>query len=724
MMLENEVEEIIREIEELGCYVKHIKEEIKEGKKVGLGVEKEVEYMYNALGITYFYEFQRRAVEKIKEGKNVLISAPTASGKTEAFIYAALKNFKENKATLIIYPTKALSRDQLKRFSTLKLYGIRAEIYDGDTPSSKRAKIRENPPHILLTNFDMLHFILLNHKKFHKFFEKLETMIIDEFHTYTGVFGSHVGNIIRRAKRLLSKVYKKKLQIVLSSATIENPSEFSRSLIGEEFEIIKGRGRGKVAHHLIINSNESYLTTTLRIAKILSKKKIKSLIFANSHASVERLGLLAKNMGISARVYRAGFTKKEREKLEIEFKRDKEGVLISTSALELGIDIGDVNAVVLAGFAGTINSTKQRLGRAGRKGFGLAIFVARENPLDSYYSEYPELYIFKGGESCYANPNNEYILKPHLISMAKETLIKEGEIEHEELLKELVKEKLLQKFGVFYAPTKEGVKFARKISIRGIGDEIKIIYRGKIIGSREKNLAISELYEGAIYLHNTKFFISKGIDMEKGVVEVEEFNEEKYYTKPLSEKSAEIIEVYKEKKFGDIRLSLGKVEITNNVYGFLLKDLFSNTTLGEHEFETPYSYEMESNSLWIDFEELPEIRNVGEGLHAYEHVAISMSPLLTGSDDKELGGISYSDGRIYIYEGIPGGIGLVDVLFRRFEELARHTKKRLESCKCEFGCPKCILDPMCGNDNRFLSKDGGKTIAKFLIKELKKVKSL
>ena len=706
--------------------LKIIEEEKEEEEKVELPFSGTIKEIFLSKGIEKLYKFQSQAIEEIDKGKNVVISSPTASGKTEVFLYKAIKSALQGKHSLLIYPTKALSRDQLKRFSYLRFYGIEFAVYDGDTSPSARKKIREKPPHLLLTNFDMLHHILLNYKKFNKFFEKLENVVIDEVHVYNGVFGSHVGNVIRRLKRIMKKAFSKKLQFLVTSATIKNAKAFSSSLVGEEFVEIKGLGRKKKIIHIILSSDlESYLTTTL---KLISTKK-KMLVFVNSHSSAERLFLLAKRKGIEALMYRAGLEKEERRKIERAFKISQIP-LITTSALELGIDIGDVNIVVLAGFPGNISSSKQRIGRAGRRGKGIAIFIARQSPLDSYYFDHPEEYIFGESEECYANKNNPYILKPHLLAMAKEMLIEEKEVEElkaREVVEELVEKGFLSKFGRFYATTREGFKEVAKLSLRSSGKVVEIYEGEKKIGERELYMAIKELFENAIYLHGGKVYISKGLDLKNMKAYVERFDSYEYYTKALSDETAEILEEYKAKAFPYFSLHLGKVKITTSVYGFLIKDIFSNSTLGEQRFEEDYRYERISNALWIDFNEKgmerieKEVENFGDGLHAFEHVAISLSPLLTLTSPTELGGISYPNGRMFIYEGIEGGIGLVDILFERFDELCLYSWKRLNECECENGCPKCILDPMCGNDNKYLSKKDGKEIAFFLSKAFKKL---
>jgi len=377
--------------------------------------------------------------------------------------------------------------------------------------------------------------------------------------------------------------------------------------------------------------------------------------------------------------------------------------LATTSALELGIDIGDTDVVVLAGFPGTITRVRQRIGRCGRAGQqGYGVFVAKESPLDQYYVENPKEYLYGEPEHCYINPKNENIRKLHILSAAKDQMFSPEEISEEiakniELLEE---EGLIKKWGNFYSTTKEGAKRARLINLRSAGGSVKI-YNTEIekqIGERGIAMAIKELFEGAIYLHGGRPYLSKNLDLEKMEAWVEPMHRAvEEYTSALSNKSAEAVEELASRECLGHKISFGKVHISEEVYGFLVKDMFGATRIAEHTFETPYLYEYDTYALWIDLDDMVyDVPEFGDGLHAFEHVSISMMPAITGADPKELGGLSYPSGRMYVYDSVEDGNGVTQVVFSKFEKIVQMTKDRLEKCDCEKGCPKCILDPSCG----------------------------
>lgn len=671
--------------------------------------------VFSERGIVKFYKHQAEGIKLAREGKNIVVVAPTASGKSEIYINAIIEAALCGQSSLVIYPTKALSRDQMKRFESLSIYGIRAEIYDGDTSPSKREKIRKEPPQIIITNFDMLHFMLLNNEKFNSFFEKLKICVVDELHTYTGVFGGHVGNIISRLKRILEKKHKRKIQFICTSATISNAKSFANLLFGEDFVEIIGEGApsGEVQHIIIVPKGESYITTSLRIAEELEKK---TLIFANSHLVAELLGIRGERIGLNIKVYRAGLNQDLRRELEHSFKSGNVRILATTSALELGMDIGDVDAVILAGFPGSITNLRQRVGRAGRKGQkAYGVYVARENPLDYYYVEHPEEYLNGEPEYCFANPSNEKLVKIHLLASAKDALLSENEVKGKEKeIQELVDSELLKKLGKFYILTSQGTKLINSLSIRGIGKNIRIIdaESEKQIGERAFPMAITELFEGAIYLHGGQPYISEKLDLKYGIAKVRKINEEvNFYTQALSTKEAEVIKEMKSRTVLDFSLCFGKIHITTTVHGFLIKD-DSERKLSEHSFEQPYVFDFDTYGIWVDFDSLvPKIENFGEGLHGFEHVFIAMIPALTGADPKEVGGLSYPSGRMYVYDGIPDGSGATSIVYEKFEKIAKMAEERLELCDCENGCPKCILDAMCGNDNYMLNKESARKIS-------------
>lgn len=694
--------------------------------------------VFSARGIEKLYRHQADGIRLAREGKNIVVVAPTASGKSEIYMNAVIEAALRGENSLVIYPTKALSRDQLKRFEALSIFGIRAEIYDGDTPQSKREKIRANPPRVLITNFDMLHFILLNNGKFNSFLDRLRIVVVDELHTYTGVFGGHVSNIAWRLGRVMEKKHKAKLQFICTSATIGNAKSFARLIFGGEFEEIIGEGAptGDLEHVIINPEGESYTTASLRVAEELEKK---TLIFANSHAVVERLGMIGKRMGLNMAVYRAGLDPEKRREIELRFKEGDLRILATTSALELGMDIGNVDAVVLAGFPGSITRMRQRTGRAGRKGQkAYGVYVARDNPLDQYYVENSEEYLHGEPENCFANPGNENLVKMHLLSSAKDALLSENETRgRENELNMLLESGLLKKLGKFYVPTPQGSKIARTLGIRGIGRNIRIVdaETEKQIGEREFPMAISELFEGAVYLHGGEAYMSEGLDLERGFAKIRKINQEvDFYTQALSIKEADVIGETKTRdalgypvvddsttsypkqeggrgRFG-YPLSFGKVHVKTTVHGFAVKETFSGRKMGEHTFGEPYVYDFNTYGIWIDLDALAgTVVNFGDGLHGFEHVFIAMIPALTGADAKELGGLSYPSGRMYVYDGVPEGNGVTDVVFGKFEKIAKMANERLENCGCGGGCPKCILDPMCGNDNHFLDKRAAREIS-------------
>lgn len=680
-----------------------------------------VRSVFEINGIKQLYKHQAEGLEHIRKGRNVVIVAPTASGKSEIYIVPVIEAALEGKTSLILYPTKALSRDQLKRFQQFQLYGVRVEVYDGDTPQQKRKKIRENPPQIIITNADMLHFIILHNRKFIPFFKRLKYVVLDELHSYSGIFGAHLSNIFWRLKRILSYYAITPPQFIATSATIANAKEFSEELFGEPFELVEGTSspRGEIIHAIINPYAEGYLTTTLRVARALGRK---CLIFCNSHAAVERLGIMAKKVDFPLEVYRSGLSFDARRKKENDFKTGKIRYLTTTSALELGIDIGDVDAILLAGFPGSITRVRQRIGRAGRKGQQVcAVYIPRENPLDQYYAENRDQYLHGELENCYVNRYNENVAKLHLLAAARDLKLKQTEIEgKEKMVNDLIENGLLKRYGEFYAVTLDGAKEAKKITLRsGIGRTIRIMDREskKFIGEREEHMAIYELFEGAIYLHGGRAYISEKLDLQNCIAVVKPYGSEpNEITLPLHEKTAEVIEESKQRDVFGHPLSFGKIHITDNIFGFTLNNLLSGRKVSTSYFEQPYIHEFNTYGIWIDLDDLAlTIDNFSAGLHGLEHVSISMMPALTGADPKELGGISYSSGRMYVYDGVADGNGVTSIVFSKFEKIIEMAHNRLKNCPCERGCPKCILDPMCGNDNTFLNKQAALEIARALL---------
>lgn len=675
-----------------------------------------VKSVFESKGIKKLYKHQAEAISLIRKGKNIVVCSPTASGKTEIYLSEVVSAALEGKTSLILYPTKALSRDQFEKFKPFKMYGVNTAVYDGDTTESQKKKIRQDNPHVLITNIDMLHHILLHNRSFRNFFNNLKFIVLDEVHIYSGILGSHTANILWRAKRIVGRP----IQLIATSATIKNAKSFVSAIYGELVEEVSGNSskRSKIFHYIIPPNGESYLTTTIKILSELDKK---CLIFGNSHSAVEKLALIANNQEIPVHVYRGGLEYNKRKEIEEQFKEGKIKYLATTSALELGVDIGDVECVILSGYPGTLTRTKQRIGRAGRKEQdAYAIFVAKENPLDQYFIENIQEYFDGEPENCFVEPNNKNVKKIHITAAARDQLLKEEEVRGiGGLVSELEKEGSLKKWGKFYSATSQAWQKLNLLNIRGIGENIEIFdaaHEGKI-GERALPFAMNELFEGALYLHGGKAYISERLDLKQKKAFLVPLNgETDYLTLPLKDKKGDLVEEISKRELFGYSLSYGKMHVVDSVYGFRIKDIYSGKILGETKFKSPYEYEFDTYGTWLDLEDLAiEMPDFGDGLHGFEHVFIAMSSSITGADPKEVGGLSYSFGKLFIYDSVSEGNGVTKIIYDHFENICKMSYNRLKNCKCEKGCPKCILDPMCGNDNRFLNKEVAVEIAEKLV---------
>ncbi|MBI5159546.1 DEAD/DEAH box helicase [Candidatus Micrarchaeota archaeon] len=729
----------VQSFRELGCSAKF------ENVEVDAGVRDVLE----SRGIKNFYSHQAEGIRLVREGKNVVVVAPTASGKSEIYLVPVIEAALAGKRSILVFPTKALSRDQFERLREFNFLGVRSAVYDGDTTQNEREKIRKDFPHILVTNMDMLHHLLLNSRLFLKFWKSLQFIVVDEVHSYSGLCGAHAGNVLRRLKRMLDR-FEVKRQFICCSATVRNAREFAGELVGEEFSEVDASSapKGGVLHEIIVPLN-SYTSTAVYYARELlgSGKAGKLLVFGNSHSVVERIGLMAREQGLSLKVYRAGLDLEERRKLEREFKQGSLKALAATSALELGMDIGSVDAVLLAGFPGTVTRVRQRIGRAGRKGQeALAVFIARENALDYYYAENPEEYLRGEPENCFVNVENELVLKQHLLASARDMPLSAEEVgmywkgkNASTIFEELAREGLLKEWHGDFIPSKEGLKKLRELSLRGAADPVRIYdaEQKKFIGEREEAMALRELFPGAIYLHGGVKFECLNLDLKTKTAFVERVGfDSSEYTVALREREASVVEEVSKRKcfgssvgervvddvagsgFGECTLSFGRVHVIDTVFGYNVKDYLQDYTVSRRFLDEPLSYEFDTQAIWLDLPEdlVSEVDDFGSGLHAMEHVCISMMPALTGADAGELGGISYPSGRMFVYDGVAGGAGVAKVVFGKFEKIAGMAFQRLKNCKCMNGCPKCVLDPMCGNNNQYLNKESGKKILEKLLK--------
>jgi DEAD/DEAH box helicase domain-containing protein len=684
------------------------------------------------LGIEKIFLHQKEALEKLNEGKNVIITTPTGSGKTLIYNIFVLNEIYKNPQfkAVYIFPTKALTQDQLKN---LRDFEIRAEIYDGDTPEDLRRKIRANLPNIILTNPDMVHSAFLPfHEKWREFFSKLKFIVIDEVHTYRGIFGSQVSHVIRRLRRIC-EYYGSNPQFILLSATINQPEIFAKEFIGLDFEKITESSSPLPKKYIIFwdTKFESYYTQAIELLKESINYGFSTILFTNSRKSAELLQIWAikndRNMENLISSYRAGYLPEERREIERKlFTGNLKGV-ISTSALELGIDVGYLDTCILFGYPGSITSTWQRIGRVGRKREGLVIFMALEDALDQYFIRNPEEFIKRQFEDVIINFENEIISENHIKCASIEIPVDLDS--DEKFYGDVLKKVILKKD---FSKTRSGRYFYigrpihMNISLRTIGDLYSIINLDgeKVIGEIEENKVIFECHPGAIYLHHGKKYEVIFINFEKKMVVVE-INNGDYYTQPNWWEKIDILNIQKEKGKGDFLIKFGDIEVTKQIVSYEKRREKDKTLIGTYMLNLPPE-KFKTHSLWIEIPEdlLYEMKekkfDFPGSIHATEHSIISIFPLEVTCDRIDIGGYSFpfhqQTGKptIFIYDGYPGGVGITKVAYERIEKIFEISYNSILKCECEMGCPSCIVSPKCGNNNRPLCKSG----ALFLLNSL------
>ncbi len=696
-------------------------------------IPNELKILLEKKGINNLFEFQLESLKKIMHGKNVVIVAPTGTGKTEAFLFPILISIykqdpnpimRRGPFAIFIYPTKALAKDQKKKIDSYgKELGIVCEIFDGDTPPKIKEQIFDNPPDILITNPDMIH-IHLRRMNFRSLIKFVRFIVIDELHVSIGAFGSNIYYILKRLNRISSNP----IQFIGASATIGNAKFFAEQLFDSNVDIVEVKNARRSPTHLIITYpyGVSSYTITGEITKRLCSYNHKTLVFQNSHKNTEIVNLLLRSMRINSSVHRAGLNKKLREKIEESFRKGELEVLVSTPTLELGIDIGNVDAVVSA--LVDITSFIQRIGRAGRRGQeAIAALVLREDdPISTYYLQYPHHY-FSDISQGYIEPNNEVVSYHQLLSAAIEQPIHKNEFkEQEAILTKLVQDGLLIKDKDYYRISKmdEVYKILKKYNIRGIGDSVNIIdSNGRHIGDRTMPMAARELHPGAIYLlggnYYRSLFFNYNNKFNVGRVEVKKIKPIKRKTTAQRFAFPEILSVISKKKVMGTEALYCDLRITETVLGYTESNIFTNDELKDVELNEPIVYSFVTKGfvftmpppilLFNHFNNLSEDEFLAGTFHAVEHVLIETSGMITGGGSSELGGIAMGrSGMIFVYDGAKGGSGLAKLLFDKLEEGLMRALKTLESCSCTTvdGCPRCTYSYQCGNNNKPLNKIG------------------
>lgn len=698
-------------------------------------------------GITALYSHQAQALRKLREGENVVVATPTASGKTLVYtlpvLEAAINDMRSR--ALYVFPLKALEQDQLRVArswigSLGAGHAMTAAIYDGDTPTHQRKKLRESPPQIFITNPDMLHLSLLPyHQQWKELLENLKFVVLDEIHTYKGIFGSHIVQVVRRLRRICSH-YGANPQFIALSATIGNPGEFAHRLTGLKFSVIEENGAPRSGRHIVfMNPQESPYTLATHLLKEALEAGLKTIVFTQARKITELIHTWisqeAPDLAKRVSSYRAGFLPEERREIERRLASGDMHGVISTSALEVGIDVGELDVCILVGYPGTIVQTWQRGGRVGRQQRDSAlILVAQSDALDQYFMKNPERFFQSEYEKAVVDPQNRVVLKGHLVCAAAEIPLKaKGDLfpmEDEEtsaLVEEMERERLLMRSAQgeeWYTPKKRP---QREVDIRSAGESFTIIEEEttRIVGQNSGIRALTECHEGAIYLHRGEHYLVTRLDLERRNAWVRAVRTQ-YYTRALSQKETEILQTRRSRPIGNSVVRLGRLRVTETVVGYEKRRISGQDLLGVYPLELP-SIVFETVGIWIEIEDFIKdaIQRRGlhfmGGIHAAEHAVIALFPLFALCDREDVGGISIpfhpqlGKAAVFVYDGHPEGVGLAERAYEVVEELLEEVLSTLESCECETGCPGCIHSPKCGSGNKPLDKEAAILTIKALL---------
>ncbi len=684
--------------------------------------------------IEKLYSHQAEVTDYARAGRNVVVATPTASGKTLTYNLPVLEQCLRNpdNHALYLFPLKALAQDQLKTFNEMTALlpsGTKpeAEIYDGDTTAYKRKKIRDNPPSVILTNPEMIHLsILPHHERWASFISGLTHIVVDEVHTYRGVMGSHMAMVFRRLLRIC-KFYGAEPSFIFSSATVGNPAELCKSLTGLDVTAIteSGASSGK-RNFIFFNPVVSPSSAAIQLLKAALARGLRTIVYTQSRKMTELIAMwVSEKSGkykdkISA--YRAGFLPEERREIEAKMSSGNLLAVISTSALELGIDIGGLDLCIMVGYPGSVMATLQRGGRVGRSNQESAvILIGQEDALDQYFMRHPDNFFSRPPENAVLNPYNPVIMEKHLICAVSELTLRENDY----LLKdEKIKNKVLEmEHDGILLRNKRGDEIYskrkrphREVSLRGAGGTIHIedSETSEPIGTIDEVRAYSEAHEGAVYIHRGNTYCIKELDLPSRKISAVK-QRVGYYTRARKNKSTEILEIYSQKTVFGIVMRFGKLKVTEQVSGYEKRATRGGQLLGIVPLDLPPVI-FETQGLWMEIS--CEIKRRAEdefvhfmgGIHAVEHAAIGIMPLMVLTDRNDLGGISTPmheqvDGpAVFIYDGMPGGAGLTMQAFEQAEELLERTLQTVLECECELGCPTCVHSPKCGSGNRPIDK--------------------
>ena len=684
-------------------------------------------------GIHRLYSHQAEAFEHIQSSRNVVIVTPTASGKTLCYNLPVLNLLMADPAAraMYLFPTKALAEDQLHEFqSAVDRMGseIRAFTYDGDTPQDARKAIRQRA-NVVLTNPDMLHSgILPHHTRWAKYFENLRYIVIDELHFYRGVYGSHLSNLLRRLRRVCG-FYGSKPVFICCSATIANPRELAEALSEDSFELVERNGAPRGEKYFILYNppvvnrqlgiRRSYINESRRIALEFIERHLQTLVFANNRLATEVLVTYLKDAvdggpypSERVRGYRGGYLPRERREIERKLREGEIRAVVATNALELGIDIGSLDAVVMAGYPGTVASSWQRAGRAGRRqGTSAAVLVASSAPLDQYIVEHPDYFFGRSPEHAYINADNLEILLAHLKCAAFELPIRDGESFGRHPAAELCR--YLEETGFLHHSAgawhwTSDTYPADATSLRSVTSDnfvvIDITGEPRVIAEVAFPMALTSLHEKAIYLHEAKQYHVERFDYDERKAYVKSVDCD-YYTDAIDYTQVKALEEFESEAFGGARRVHGDVRVNRQIVGFKKIKFYTNENVGCGNLNMQ-EQEMHTTAFWLHFpadflarlagytptEKQSGIVGLGNALRTVAALLLMCDPrdLGVALSEEIAGGLQIYEPNLYLYDTYPGGVGQSAPLYRLAGRLLGQTAELLAGCACEAGCPGCV----------------------------------
>jgi DEAD/DEAH box helicase domain-containing protein len=719
---------------------------------------------WRSRGIEQPWTHQAAAAEAAHDGRHVVVSTGTASGKSLAYLLPALTSVltkrrpqgQRGSTVLYLSPTKALAQDQLASLNALGVPDLRATTHDGDSSWEQRDWARDHGEY-LLTNPDMLHRSLLpGHARWARFFSMLDYVVVDECHHYRGVFGAHVAQILRRLRRVCA-LYGASPTFVLASATVAEPETSAHRLTGLPFQAVTDDGspRGQVALALWEPPFTTYggengapvrRSATAEISDLLTDlvlEGVRTLAFIRSRRGAETVSLTTKRLldevdpGLSSRVaaYRGGYLPEDRRALEHALRTGDLLGLAATNALELGIDVAGLDAVLLAGFPGTRAALWQQIGRAGRGGQdALGIFVARDDPLDTYLVTHPAALIGKPVEANVFDPDNPYVLGPHLCAAAEESPLTEDDLAlfgplARDGVDALTDAGMLRRRprGWFWTDRRRASDLADIRSTGGAPVRLVEEETGRLLGTVDHSSAHGTVHEGAVYLHLGETYLVLALDLDENVAVVTPANPD-YSTSAREVTDIAITAEREHAGWGPARMSFGDVRVTHQVVSFLKRRVPSGEVLGEEPLDLPERV-LDTKAVWWTLpsallqEAGLQERDLPGAAHAAEHAAIGLLPLFATCDRWDIGGVSTAlhpdTGQltVFVYDGHPGGAGFAERGFHAAREWWCATREAIRACACEDGCPSCVQSPKCGNGNNPLDKEAAVSLLDVLLRE-------